>query len=136
VDLTVRYGARQTFFDQFNSVDEIRNVIVAMQGSEALGCGAFKKYDAETCEIKRMFVTQSARGNNIGARILAALETWAAELGFFRCILETGNNQPEAIRLYQNSGYFEIPNYGQYVGVDISICMEKVLKDKTAAQSK
>jgi putative acetyltransferase len=125
IELAQRYGERQAFFDQFNSVDEIRNVIVAMQGAQAVGCGAFKKYGSDVCEIKRMFVLETARGNNIGRQILVALETWAAEEGFSKCILETGNNQPEAIKLYEKIGYFLIPNYGQYAGVDISLCMEK-----------
>jgi putative acetyltransferase len=129
IELAERYGERQTFFDQFNSVDEIRNVIVAMHGAQAVGCGAFKKFGPEVCEIKRMFVLKTARGNNIGRQILIGLETWAAEEGFSKCILETGNNQPEAIKLYENMGYLLIPNYGQYAGVDISLCMEKKLRD-------
>jgi GNAT superfamily N-acetyltransferase len=136
LELAERYGERQAFFDQFNSVDEIRNVMIAMQGAQAVGCGAFKKYDRDVCEIKRMFVLKGSRGNNIGRKILAALETWAAEEGFARCILETGNNQPEAIRLYENTGYVLIPNYGQYTGVDISLCMEKKLRDVVDNQSK
>ena len=60
-------------------------------------------------------------------KILAELETWAKELGFQKCILETGNNQPEAIRLYQKCNYKIIPNYGQYEGVETSFCFEKVI---------
>jgi GNAT superfamily N-acetyltransferase len=59
--------------------------------------------------------------------VLAELETWAAELGCSKCVLETGGKQPEAIRLYEKSGYKRIPNYGQYVGVENSICFEKSL---------
>ncbi|MEO6589269.1 MAG: GNAT family N-acetyltransferase, partial [Pyrinomonadaceae bacterium] len=60
-------------------------------------------------------------------KILAELENWAKELNFSECILETGLKQPEAIRLYQKSGYETILNYGQYAGVENSVCMKKVL---------
>jgi putative acetyltransferase len=124
-DLAARYGEMQLFFDQFNSVEDISNVIVAFEDGEAIGCGAFKRYDLDTCEIKRMFVLKEARGRKIGSNILSALEFWAKETGFERCILETGKNQPEAIRVYERSGYSVMPNYDQYQGVDLSLCMEK-----------
>jgi len=50
------------------------------------------------------------------------------ELGFSRCILETGYNQPEAIALYKKCGYQITENYGQYIGVKNSICFEKILQ--------
>ena len=60
--------------------------------------------------------------------ILAELETWAAELSFAKCILETGKRQPEAIGLYKKNGYKLIPNYGQYAEIENSVCFEKVVK--------
>jgi putative acetyltransferase len=59
--------------------------------------------------------------------VLAELERWAHELGYAGCVLETGKKQPEAIALYQRSGYALTPNYGQYIGVDNSVCMQKAL---------
>jgi len=41
--------------------------------------------------------------------------------------LETGINQPEAMSLYEKSGFKRIPNYPPYVGVESSFCFEKVL---------
>jgi len=76
-------------------------------------------------EIKRMFVRPERRGRGIARSILSELETWAGELGFLECILETGLKQPEAIELYRKSGYETIPNYGQYEGVENSVCMRK-----------
>jgi GNAT superfamily N-acetyltransferase len=72
-------------------------------------------------------VQPAHRGKRIGAVVLIELENWARELGFAACILETGQKQPEAIRLYQKSGYTKIPNYGQYEGVENSVCMRKAL---------
>ena len=56
------------------------------------------------------------------------LEKWAGELGYKKCILETGKKQPEAISLYKKNGYKPIPNYGQYTGIDNSVCFEKLIK--------
>jgi len=67
------------------------------------------------------------RGRGIAQMALAELEKWAAELGYKKCILETGKRQPEAIRLYEKSGYKIIPNYGEYLNIENSVCFEKEL---------
>ena len=72
-----------------------------------------------------MFVKPQFRNKGIAVKILNALESWAKKLNFSECILETGKKQPEAIRLYQKSGYTLITNYGQYVTVENSVCMKK-----------
>ena len=50
------------------------------------------------------------------------------ELSCEKCILETGKRQPEAIELYKKNGYRIIPNYGQYAGIENSVCFEKEVK--------
>ena len=124
-DLAIRDGAEHSFYAQFNKVDAIRHVVVAYEGETAVGCGAFKEYEVTTAEIKRMFVREEVRGRGIAGGILAELEAWAKELGFAECILETGVKQPEAIRLYQKSGYEKMTSYGQYLNVANSVCMRK-----------
>ena len=126
-DLKIRDGLEHFFFAQFNKLDIIRNVVVYYSDNIPVGCGAFKKYDAQTVEIKRMYVKEEFRRNGIAGKILKELESWANESGFSACVLETGKKQPEAIRLYQNSGYEIIPNYGQYENVENSVCMRKVI---------
>lgn len=126
-DLAERYGEQQKFFSQFNKLDHIHHVIVAYMGNEPIGCGAFKLYEPGVAEIKRMFVYLQHRGKGIAAEVLGLLEQWAKAEGFNSCILETAKKQPEAIRLYEKSGYHIIPNYGQYIGVEISVCMKKGL---------
>lgn len=74
-----------------------------------------------------MFVTPAHRGRGIGQQVLAALESRARELGYSILRLETGNGQPEAIRLYTSVGYREIPCFGEYVDDPLSICFEKHL---------
>ena len=131
-ELAIRDGADHTFYAQFNKIDQIRHVIVAYAENEPVGCGAFKPFADGAVEIKRMFVRPEQRGQRIAEQILAALETWAGEVGAVSCVLETGQKQPEAIRLYQRSGYERIPNYGQYAGLDNSICMQKTFAEQSA----
>lgn len=127
-ELTIRDGEEHAFFDQFNKIDTIKHVVLAYEKGEVLGCGAFKKYDEETAEIKRMFVMPEGRGKKMATAILSELETWARELGFKKCILETGATFEDANGLYHKEGYEVIANFGQYIGVKSSICFCKTLK--------
>ncbi len=127
-DLAVRDGEDHAFYAQFNKVDSIRHAVVIYENDQPVGCGAFKPFDENSVEIKRMYVLPTNRGFGIAAAILTELEAWAAELGYTRCVLETGKKQPEAIALYSKSGYAVIPNFGQYAGVENSVCFEKLLK--------
>lgn len=129
-DLQQRYGEEQAFFDQFNKLNQIRHVVVIYEDEQAIGCGAIKEFTPHVAEVKRMFVAPQYRGKGIALQVLAELEQWAQGLGYDSCILETGKKQPEAIRLYEKAGYHIIPNYGQYAGVEMSLCMEKVLVRK------
>ena len=65
------------------------------------------------------------RGTGVAQRLLVALENWAKELGYRKCVLETGIRQIEAVKFYKKSTYKVIPNYGQYSGMENSICFEK-----------
>lgn len=125
--LSVLDGEEHSFFAQFNKVDHINHVVVVYQNNAAVACGAIKAYDAQTMEIKRMFTTPEARGKGIASQILSELEQWAKEQGFYRCILEMGKQQTQAEILYQKNNYSVIPNYGQYKGVESSLCFEKNL---------
>ncbi len=129
-DLRVRDGEDHAYYAQFNKIDQLQHVVVAYVGDQAVGCGAFKPYAENTVEIKRMFVRPEFRGQHIAQQTLAALEAWARELHITHCVLETGQKQPEAIRLYQRSGYESIPNYGQYAGVENSVCMRKTIAEQ------
>ena len=128
VDLAIRDGDEHAFYDQFNKIDMIKHVVVAFNNDVPISCGAFKEYDSNTVEIKRMFTLMDYRGQGLASSVLSELEKWAKELSYRRCILETGIKQPEAIKLYEKSGYSQISNYGQYAGVENSRCFEKLLK--------
>lgn len=126
-DLAIRDGDDHSFYAQFNKIDKIRYVVLIFENETPVGCGAFKEFDAHTVEIKRMYVVPVGRRKGIASLVLSELELWARELKFLRCVLETGKKQPEAIGAYQKNGYHLIANYGQYAGVENSVCFEKVL---------
>jgi len=121
-------GRDHDFYDKYNKIDKIKHVVVAYSGELPVACGAIKEFDPETMEVKRMFTLDSHRGKGFATKVLAELEKWALELGYSRCILETGKRLPDAVRLYEKSGYQLISNYGQYIQMENSICFEKRLK--------
>lgn len=126
-ELQERDGEDHAFFAQFNTIEAIKQVVVAYSDGVPVGCGAIKAYAAEVVEVKRMFVLPQYRRHGIAARVLQELESWAHELSFTGLVLETGYAQPEAIGLYKKSGYRMIPNYGQYAGVEKSVCFQKTI---------
>lgn len=127
VYLAEKDGEDHAFYDHFNRIDALNQVIIAYDNNKAVGCGAIKEFSPEAVEIKRMFTLPESRGLGIASGILRELENWAKELKYGKCILETGLKQTEAIQLYQKSGYGLIPNYGQYKGIENSRCFEKLL---------
>ena len=127
-DLNLRNGDIQRQYDQYNKIDRIKHAMVIYFDDKPVGCGCFKKFDDELVEMKRMFVLPEMRGKQLAARMLQELEKWAIEVGNTLAVLETGRRQVEAQRLYSIAGYFRTENYGQYIGMEDSICYRKVLK--------
>lgn len=119
-------GEDHAFYDQYNKIDMLKHCIVLYEEENAVGCGAIKLYDQSSAELKRMFVIPEFRGKGYASKILSELENWAKELGFESVILETGSKQLEAIKLYEKT-YERIENYGQYKGVENSMCFKKDL---------
>jgi GNAT superfamily N-acetyltransferase len=101
--------------------------VVGWDGEEPVACGGVLRYDETTAEIRRMYVAPSARGRGLSRAVLAALEDEARELGYDFVRLETGDRQPEAIKLYVSSGFEPIPRYGPFVDDPRSVCFEKRL---------
>jgi len=125
--LSVADGDDHAFYDQYNKIDSIKYAIVVYKNSIPVGCGAIKQFDSESMEVKRMFVPADYRGKGVASQVLLALEEWAKELGNLTCVLETGKRQIEAIALYHKNEYQIRENYGQYKGVENSVCFEKRL---------
>jgi GNAT superfamily N-acetyltransferase len=125
VDLAFRDGKDHAFYAQFNKTDKIKYVILVYHNNNAIACGAIREWASGVMEIKRMFVLPEFRRQGFAQIVVENLESWAKELGYKNCILETGKNQPEAIQLYQKIGFQITPNYGQYVNIENSVCMQK-----------
>lgn len=125
VSLWSRYPKLKTNYWGNNIIEFNPNVIVVHLDGKAVACGCFKKYDKNTIELKRMFVSPEARGLGLAKQIIQELELWAHELGFSFSVLETLDKQNQAIGLYQKVGYTIVDNYEPYVGLENSICMKK-----------
>jgi putative acetyltransferase len=101
--------------------------LLATMGAEAVGCGALRRLDQETGEVKRMYVVPAARRGGVGRRLIAELEQHARRLNLHRLVLETGEQQPESIGLYERAGFARVPCFGEYAGCPASVCMGKSL---------
>ena len=102
--------------------------LVIVRDGIPVGCGAVRRIDADTAELKRMYVSPTLRGTGLGRRLVAALEAEALGLGVRRLVLETGTRQLAAIALYRATGFQTIPLYGEYVrSPETSVCMGKEL---------
>jgi GNAT superfamily N-acetyltransferase len=101
--------------------------LIAYLDAVPAGCGGWRLNGADA-EIKRMYVAPIARGRGVARRILAELEANARDVGLARIILETGDRQPEAITLYESSGYTRIPGFGVYRDEPGCQCYAKPLK--------
>ncbi len=114
-------------YDQYNKVPDIKTAIIIYDDSTPIAIGCYKEYNNDTVEIKRMFVDKAYRGKGISKMVLHELERWAIENHFQYSILETSIYFDVAQNLYKQAGYFIIPNYAQYEGLEESVCMKKKL---------
>ena len=121
-------GEKDDFYAQFNQVDAIKHVILVYDDQTPIACGAIKAYSESFMEIKRMYVVPDQRGRSVASLVLTHLENWAKELGYAETILETLKNQTHVINMYARNGYQTIANYGQYEGVESSVCMCKKIQ--------
>lgn len=128
IHLAILDGDEHDFFAQFNGLENINNIVLYTINNQAVGCGALKKIDQTTTEIKRMYVHPDYRGQGIAQKILIELENWAIELRHKKLLLETGTNNPSAIALYKKMGYAQTENYLQYIGIKSSFCMQKNIR--------
>ena len=103
-------------------------VVVAREDGSAMGMGSIVDRGDGTAELKRMFMRAEARGTGLAAEVLRTLEHIARDRQLSVIQLETGPKQPAALAFYEKNGYARIPNFGQYVGDNFSVCFEKTLQ--------
>ena len=101
--------------------------LVARDEGRAVGCGAIRRLDATTAEVKRMYVEPELRGKGVARAVLMSLETAARQMGVQRLVLETGDQQEAAIALYRGAGFTPIDCWGEYASSPTSICFEKLI---------
>jgi putative acetyltransferase len=106
----------------------------AWQGERVVGTGAVRRMPGEADtqgqaygEVKRMYVDPSLRGQRLGSRLVVALEASMCEQGLTLALLETGEDQREAVRLYERCGYRRRPAFGGYPDNGLSLFMQKRL---------
>ena len=101
--------------------------LIALRSGQPVGCGAVRRIETNTGEVKRMYVVPQERGRGVGRAILNAIEAEARALQLSRLVLETGVRQTEAQALYQRAGFSTIDPFGEYIHSPLSICMAKTL---------
>ena len=123
-------GANHFHLDPEEVADGRGTFLVVYRGGTPVGCGALRLLDAETAELKRMYVSPIVRGSRLGRRLVAALEAEARALSVRRLVLETGVRQAAALALYRATGFHPIPLFGEYcLSPETSVCLGKDLLD-------
>lgn len=102
--------------------------LVGFVGTEPVASGGFRRHDDGVAEIKRMYVATGHRRWGYARRLLAELERHAAEAGYGWAVLVTGLAQPEAISLYQSSGYAPVEPFGLHAESELVRCFGKELE--------
>ncbi|KRE65255.1 GCN5 family acetyltransferase [Arthrobacter sp. Soil736] len=127
-ELDARYGCDDHEPGSAPTSEDITVFLVARDSDgAAAACGALRLLDAESAEIKRMYVLPAHRGSGVATAVLRSLEAEAAGLGLGELKLETGTAQPDAIRFYEREGYRLIDNFGPYAGEPLSVCYARPL---------
>ena len=110
--------------------DEIVDTIIALDGQRAVGHAALRLapgFGSEVFEVKKVFVAASHRGAGVSRVLMEQIETLARRRVGESLVLQTGELQVPAIRLYERLGYARIPVYGKYTVMDNPLCYLKVL---------
>ncbi len=110
--------------------EEMVATVGAFDGEKIVGHAAVRPVSIEgedALEVKRVVVLPEYRGLGISKRLMAELEVIAAERGVRVMVLQTGDQQPEAVALYERIGYESIPRFGLYAPVPFFLCFGKRL---------
>ena len=127
-DLAERYGeGEHVLADAPDFEPPTGQFVVLYVDGVALACGGYRRLDAETAELKRMYVRPAGRRQGLARKVMAALESDAAQAGYREMWLETGMPQFEAVSLYPSAGYTPIESFGQYSWAPDQRCYGKSL---------
>lgn len=127
-EYVVRYGGPdETPVEPREFAPPTGTFVIGYLGTRAVATGGLRRVDDETLEIKRMYVVADCRGRGLSRTVLAGLEDRARAMGATRVVLETGLRQPEAMALYESSGYQRIEGFGHYCAHELSVSYGKSL---------
>ena len=116
---------QQGQYAQYNTIEDIHDVILVYDGQTPVGCAGFKRYSNHIAEVKRVFVREAYRGRGISKQLMSAVEERAERQGYTSLILETEAPLVAAMALYKQIGYKVIENYGRHKNMKESVCMRK-----------
>lgn len=120
-EYVIRYGGRDKApVDVAEFLPPEGLFLVARVDGAPAGCGGWRALGDGRAEIKRMFTAAGYRNRGVARAVLAELEHTAAAAGIEELVLETGTVQPEAMALYESSGYDPIEGFGYYAGRPLS----------------
>jgi GNAT superfamily N-acetyltransferase len=102
--------------------------LVGLLDGVPVATGGWRRLDAESAEIKRMYVSASVRRRGLSRLVLAELERSAAAAGIAELVLNTGPEQPDAIALYESTGYSARPGFGHYACHEDAVFFGKTLE--------
>ena len=91
-------------------------------------CGAYRRIDERSAEVKRMWADPARRGEGLGAAILTTIVDAAVAEGYAELRLETGEHLTAAVALYRRFGFEQCDPWGEYVDAPLSYCMSKPLR--------
>ncbi|MCZ3387040.1 MAG: GNAT family N-acetyltransferase [Actinomycetia bacterium] len=127
-EYVIRYGGRdETPVDPDDFAPPRGTFLLAYRDGELVGCAGIRRRSDDDVEVKRMFIRQTYRGRGYSRDLLALVEDEARSMGFTRIMMESGLAQPEAMGLYESSGYERIPGFGHYRDEPQNRCYAKSL---------
>lgn len=123
-----RFGDLALQYRQYNGPEDLEQVCLLVLDGQAAACGAYRRLDGATAELKRVYVRPECRRRGYAGQLIGVLELQALFGGYTRMALETGRDMEEAVRLYKRLGYQAAPAWGPFAGDDVCLCMDKELK--------
>lgn len=105
---------------------DIAVTYLVLDGDAPVAHAALRSLHGEW-ELKRLVTLPAFRGRGYSRALIAAVEEDVVLRGGRRLILQTGNRQPEAVRLYEGLGFTRIPVYEPYLAIRESLCFERIL---------